>query len=92
MQANLAARYGERYGDIQQHLDKANGWYEGIRPKAEELSSTVEDKHSEFQQKMAEAGQALARKESDIKRRLQELWRVASSTLRDDDSNNSSLK
>ncbi|NEQ29787.1 MAG: histidine kinase [Leptolyngbya sp. SIO4C5] len=92
LQANLAARYGERYDDIQQHLDKANSWYEGIRPQGEELSSNVQAKHSEFQQKLAEAGQALARKEQDIKRKLRELWQTSSSVLTDSDSSNSSLK
>ncbi|MFE4106243.1 histidine kinase [Almyronema epifaneia] len=92
LQANLAARYGERYEEIKQHLDKANSWYEGIRPQGEEISSNVQAKHSEFQQKMAEAGKALARKEQDIKRKLQALWQASASVLSDDDASNSSLK
>lgn len=72
--ANLSARYGERYEEVKIHLDDAKNWYEQAHPKADELGDKLKDKRTEFENKLAEAGTALARKEQRIRQLLRELW------------------
>ncbi len=75
LQANLAARYGEPYEEVKQHLDNAKTWYENTKEKSEKKGSTlVQAKQTEFENKMSEAGAAVARKEKELKRILKELW------------------
>jgi gas vesicle protein len=74
LKANLSARYGERYEDIQKYLDDAKQWYDRAQPKAEGVAEQVKQKSTEFDNKLAETGAALARKEQRIKQLLKELW------------------
>jgi uncharacterized damage-inducible protein DinB len=74
VQANLAARYGERYEDVQKHLDDAKSWYDRTQPQAEVVADQVKQKRTEFENKLGEAGAALARKEQRVKQLLKELW------------------
>jgi polyhydroxyalkanoate synthesis regulator phasin len=74
LQANLSARYGERYEEIKSHLDDAKTWYERAQPKAEATVGQVQRKHTEFENKLGEAGTALARREERVKQLLKELW------------------
>ena len=74
LQANLSARYGERYEDVKKYLDDAKTWYERSQPKAEAAAEQVKQKRIEFETKLGEAGAALARKEQRVKQLLQELW------------------
>lgn len=74
VQANLAARYGERYEDVQKHLDDAKNWYDRTQPQAEVVADQVKQKRTEFENKLGEAGAALARKEQRVKQLLKELW------------------
>jgi hypothetical protein len=74
IQANLAARYGERYEEVTKHLDDAKTWYEKTQPQAEAVAEQVKQKRNEFEHKLGEAGAALARKEKRVKQLLQELW------------------
>jgi phage host-nuclease inhibitor protein Gam len=79
LQANLAARYGERYEEVKHHLDSAQTWYKNTRDKSEYTGKTlVEQKQTEFEAKLSEAGAALARKEKELKGILQDLWRSMS--------------
>jgi hypothetical protein len=75
VQANLAARYGERYEDVKKHLDDAKIWYDQAQPKAEVAADNVKQKQAEFERKLGEAGAALARKEKQGRQILRELWR-----------------
>lgn len=74
VQANLSARYGERYEEVKKHLDDAKTWYERSQPKAEAAAEQVKQKSIEFENKLGEAGAALARKEQRVKQLLKELW------------------
>lgn len=74
LKANLSARYGERYEDIKKYLDEAKVWYERSQPKAEAVAGQVKEKHTDFENKLGEAGAALARKEQHVKQLLKELW------------------
>jgi hypothetical protein len=74
LQANLAARYGERYEDVKKHLDEAKNWYDEAQPQAEVVADRVKQKRVEFENKLGEAGTALARREKRVKQLLKELW------------------
>lgn len=74
LQANLAARYGEQYDDVKKYLDDAKNWYERTQPKAEVVAGQVKQKRSEFEEKLGEAGTAVARGEKRVKQLLKELW------------------
>ena len=78
LDANLAARYGERYEDVKGHLDQAKAWYDEARVRAEAKGITpVQETQSDFEVKLSELGTAAARKERQIKARLKDLWESA---------------
>ncbi|MBE9124788.1 MULTISPECIES: histidine kinase [unclassified Coleofasciculus] len=74
IQANLSARYGERYGEVKKYLDDAKNWYEKTQPKAEVVADQVKQKRTDFETKLGEAGTALAKKEQRVRQLLKELW------------------
>jgi hypothetical protein len=78
LDANLAARYGERYDEVKQHLDNAKVWYDHAKENVEASGTDpVQKKQAEFETKLGEAGTALAQKERQVKQRLKELWQTA---------------
>lgn len=85
LKANLSARYGEQYEDLKHHLDDAKVWYESSRNNANTAESTpLEQKQSEFERKMGEAGTAVARKEKQVKQTLRELLNSIIDLTRED--------
>ena len=78
VQANLAGRYGENYGDIGQYLDEAKAWYEKAKENPEVFTAPIEEKQKEFEQKLGETGTAIAKKERQVKKLLSELWKAIS--------------
>lgn len=76
LQANLSARYGERYDEVKKHLDDAKTWYERTQPQAEAAAEQVKQKRIEVEHKLGEAGAALARREQRVKELLKELWQA----------------
>ncbi len=93
LQANLAARYGERYEDVKQHLDEAKVWYEQAQIRAEASGTDpVQHKQTEINQKMGEAGTAVAQKERQVRQILKELWRTMSESFRDSTPSDSSKR
>ncbi len=76
LQANLAARYGERDDDVKRHLDDAKTWYGRTHIQAETTAEQVKQKRIEFENKIGEAGSALAKKEQRVKQLLKELWQT----------------
>lgn len=76
LQANLAARYGERGDEVKKHLDDAKTWYERAQIQAEVTAEQVKEKSSEFDNKLSEAGAALAKKEQRVRQLLKELWQT----------------
>jgi hypothetical protein len=73
VRANLAARYGGRDGEVKDYIDEAKHWYYQARPKAEAVATQVDEKRSQLEDKLGEAGSALAKKERKIKQTLREL-------------------
>jgi chromosome segregation ATPase len=83
LQANLSARYGERYEDVKQYLDDAKTWYDRATPKAEAMAENVKEKHNQFETKLKDAGTATAQREKRVKQMLKELWQIATETFKD---------
>lgn len=75
LDANLAARYGERYDDVKKHLDTAKTWYDDAKVRVEAGEpNPIEQKQAEFEHKLSEAGAAIAQREKRVKQLLKELW------------------
>lgn len=74
VQANLSARYGEQYEQVQTYLDEAKSWYDKAKEDPEGFTENVGQKRQVFEQKLGEIGTAIAKKEQKIQHRLKELW------------------
>ena len=81
IQANLANRYGD--GNIDQYLEDAKTWYEKAKNNPEIFTEKVAKQQQKFEQKLGEAGTAIAKKERQIKQLLKELWKSISEIFRD---------
>ncbi|VXD23139.1 conserved hypothetical protein [Planktothrix serta PCC 8927] len=79
--ANLAGRYGHRYEEVKNHLDEAKSWYEKAKDEPEIYSGKIDEKRQQFEAKLGETGTAIARKEKQIKQRLQDLLKSLSETF-----------
>lgn len=74
LQANLASRYGEQYGEVGQYLEDAKVWYNKAKEDPEVFTEPTKRKRAEFEEKLGTAGGAVARKEKQVKQLLKELW------------------
>lgn len=86
LRANLAARYGGGYEEVQEHLTEAQSWYERTRAQAEVAIGKAEQQRSQLEEKMGEAGTAVARRERRIRQVLSELLQSAADLLREKNS------
>lgn len=78
LDANMAARYGERYEDVRKHLDTARVWYDDSKTQMEQSGhAPAHQQRVEFEQKLSNLGTALAHKEKQIKEKLKDLWLTA---------------
>ena len=84
LRANLAARYGGRYEEIKENLDEAKNWYNRTRTKTE-ISVEPEQKRSQLQleESLKEAGEALDKKQRQIRNILSNLLHVAAELVRE---------
>jgi predicted Zn-dependent protease with MMP-like domain len=83
IRANLAARYGGRDHEVQHYLDEAKNWYGQIRPQAEAAATQIQDKHALVENKLGEAGVAIARRERKLKQNLRELLHTTADLFKD---------
>jgi len=86
VRANLAARYGGRSEEIQNYLNDAKTWYNQARPQAEVVATQVVQKRSQLDDKLKEAGTAIARKELQIKQTLRELLLATADLFKERDT------
>jgi hypothetical protein len=91
VQANLTARYGGRSEEINGYLEDAKQWYDKTLPQPEVIVEQVKEKHLQLDDKLAEAGTALARKERQIKHLLRDLLLSASNIFKDKESNSQAI-
>jgi len=86
LRANLAARHGGRFEEVQHYLDDAKKWYEQSRAQAKTEGITPTDKKRvQLEERLGEAGSAVARREGKVRRLLSDLLRSASEALREPD-------
>ncbi len=83
LRANLAARYGGRYEEIKEHLDEAKNWYNRTGTRAEAEVEQAEIKRSRLEEMLREAGEAIAKKERQIRSILSDLLKVTAELLRE---------
>ncbi|MEM8677129.1 MAG: histidine kinase [Cyanobacteria bacterium P01_G01_bin.67] len=74
LQANLANRYGEQYGEVSKYLETAKVWYDQAKEDPEVFTEPVKRKRAKFEEKLGATGGAVARKEKQVKQLLSELW------------------
>ena len=86
IQANLANRYGESYGNVNQYLDDAKTWYEKAKDNPEVFTGKIEERQQQFEQKLGETGTAIAKRERQVKQLLKELWKSIHEVFRDSKS------
>jgi hypothetical protein len=80
--AQLAARYGDRYAEIktqlENYLQETKTWYDQTKAKVEAGAvDPVQAQQSKAEQKLSEAGATAARKEAELKQYLKDLWQRA---------------
>jgi len=92
LRANLAARHGGRFEEVQHYLDEAKNWYEQSRAQAEAEGITPTDKkRTQLEERFGEAGSAVARREGKIRHILSDLLRSASEALREPEHSHKEL-
>jgi hypothetical protein len=84
LRANLAARHGERFEQVEKHLQSAKTWYENAKVKSDTPGDTlVSQKQAHFEAKIGEIGTAIARREQKVKVLLKELWQSITEPFED---------
>ena len=87
VKANLAARYGGRSEEVKVHLDEAKNWFnQEARPQAQVVVTQVQQKSSQLDDKLGEAGTAVAQKERQVKQILRELLLAAADKFKEKES------
>ena len=79
----MAARYGGRYDEVKKYLDEAKTWYNQTRTQVEPIVGEAEQKRSQLEEKIGDAGTALAKGERRIRQILSELLQSAAEILRE---------
>ena len=82
LRSNLTARYGGRYEEVKEHLDSAKKWYSN-RTQVESVVDQAEQKRSQLEEKIGDAGTALAKNERRLRHILSELLHSAAEILRE---------
>lgn len=82
LRANLAARYGGRHEEIKEHLDEAKTWYNQTHPQAEAVAERTSQQR-QLEEKLGDAGTAIAKKERKVRQVLSDLLLLASDLLRE---------
>jgi len=83
LRANLMERYGGRYEEVKTYLDEAQTWYQQARTQAETVTERVEEQHAQLDEKLGEAGTAVAKGERRLRHLLSELLHTAVERFRE---------
>ncbi|MFM6080880.1 MAG: histidine kinase, partial [Dolichospermum sp.] len=67
VRANLFAQYSGSDQEVQDYLSQAKQWYDKSHPQAESITLQLKEKYSLLEQKLAEAGSAIAKQERQLK-------------------------
>ncbi|MFM6025866.1 MAG: histidine kinase [Dolichospermum sp.] len=85
VRANLFARYSGSNQEVQDYLNEAKQWYDKSHPQAESITLQLKEKYSLLEQKLAEAGSAIAKQERQLKQTLRELLLATADLFKDKD-------
>jgi hypothetical protein len=85
VRANLSARYTGSDQEVQDYLNEAKQWYDKSHPQTESVSLQIKEKYSFLEQKLAEAGTAIAKQERQLKQTLRELLLATADLFKDKD-------
>ncbi len=85
VRANLSARYSGSNQEVQDYLNEAKQWCDKSHPKAESITVQVKDNYSLLEQKLADAGAVIAKKERQLKQTLRELLLATADLFKDKD-------
>ncbi|MFM5897471.1 MAG: histidine kinase, partial [Dolichospermum sp.] len=83
VRANLFARYSGSNQEVQDYLNEAKQWYDKSHPQAESITLQVKEEYSLLEQKLAEAGSAIAKQERQLKQTLRELLLATADLFKD---------
>jgi hypothetical protein len=76
LDAKLMDRYGDKYAEVKQQLDKIKTLYEQTKSEAESSGVTpVQSKQTEIERKLSKFASVVAITEREIVQYLQELWK-----------------
>jgi hypothetical protein len=76
LDAKLAARYGDRYSEVKQQLEKVKVLYDNAKSEAEARGITpVQAKQSEIERKISKFAASAVIAEQEIVKYLQDLWK-----------------
>ncbi|AFY73886.1 hypothetical protein Syn7502_01852 [Synechococcus sp. PCC 7502] len=71
----LEAHYGDRYSEVKQQWQHAKAWYSQKVSEAEAIENTpLQEKNSEIESNLGDFGAIVARKEKEIKEKVQKIW------------------
>lgn len=79
LRANLTARYGGRYEEVKEYLEEAKNWYR----RTNTSSDQAQQKRSHLEERISEAGEAIAKKQKQLRNILSELLKTAAELLRE---------
>ncbi|MFM6483438.1 MAG: histidine kinase [Dolichospermum sp.] len=85
VRANLFAQYSGSDQEVQDYLSQAKQWYDKSHPQAESITLQVKEEYSLLEQKLAEAGSAIAKQERQLKQTLRELLLATADLFKDKD-------
>jgi vacuolar-type H+-ATPase subunit H len=76
LDAKLAARYGDRYSEVKQQLEKVKLLYDNAKAEAEASGVTpIEAKRSEIERKISKFAASAVIAEQEIVKYMQDLWK-----------------
>lgn len=85
IRANLSARYSGSDQEVQDYLNEAKQWCDKSHPKAESITLQVKESYSLLEQKLANAGGVIAKKERQLKQTLRELLLATADLFKEKD-------
>ncbi|MEM8716605.1 MAG: histidine kinase [Cyanobacteria bacterium P01_G01_bin.4] len=81
LRANLSARYGDRFDEIGTYIEDAKEWYRKAKEAPDAATETIQQKHDAFENLLAEAGSAIAKREQRVRSVLKNLLSAAAEAL-----------
>lgn len=79
LRANLVARYGGRYEEVKEYVEEAKNWYKQTSTPIDQ----AQQKRSHLEERLSEAGEAITKKQRQLRNILSELLQTTAELLRE---------